>query len=127
MADTPPLRSSSYNASSDGTCNFSSPSLNNANLPLGPLNDYGGPTLTHLPDTGSDAIDLWTGCEPNLDQRGRITPVGDACDVGAVETGAPADLTGVQWGDTNCRDGINAAGPPPRPPDRHRHLRVHRP
>jgi len=54
---------------------------------LGPLQDNGGPTLTHLPLTGSPAIDNASGGEgsPTTDQRGFPRPVGAGPDIGAVE------------------------------------------
>jgi hypothetical protein len=54
---------------------------------LGPLANNGGPTLTHMPQAGSPAIDQGSGC-PAIDQRGAARPVGPACDIGAVEYGA---------------------------------------
>ena len=57
---------------------------------LGPLADYGGPTLTHALVSGSPAIDGGnpatpgsggTAC-PTTDQRGETRPSGAACDVG---------------------------------------------
>ena len=60
---------------------------------LGPLADYGGPTLTHALLSGSPAIDGGnpatpgsggTAC-PTTDQRGETRPSGAACDVGSVE------------------------------------------
>lgn len=57
-----------------------------------PLADNGGPTLTHLPDTGSPAIDAGdNGTCAATDQRGIARPAdGNAdasaiCDIGAVE------------------------------------------
>ncbi|MCG8591739.1 MAG: hypothetical protein MJE66_20770 [Proteobacteria bacterium] len=68
---------------------------------LGPLTDNGGPTPTHLPQTGSPAIDAGeaglTLCLAT-DQRGVARPNGAACDVGAVEA-AP-----------QCSDGIDNDG-----------------
>jgi len=61
---------------------------------LGPLADYGGPTLTHALVSGSPAIDGGnpatpgsggTAC-PTTDQRGETRPSGAACDVGSVES-----------------------------------------
>ena len=59
---------------------------------LGPLADNGGPTLTHLPDPGSPAIDAGdSGACPETDQRGEARPFdGDrdgtaVCDIGSVE------------------------------------------
>jgi len=58
------------------------------------LADNGGPTNTHLPLTGSPAIDGGgTGC-PAGDQRGNARPAGLACDVGAVETGIASPPSG---------------------------------
>ena len=61
-------------------------SRNGVNLRLGPLADNGGLTKTHLPQTGSPALDFGTntGC-PATDQRGQSRPVNSTCDVGAVE------------------------------------------
>ena len=70
---------------------------------LGPLDDNGGPTLTHLLKGGSPAIDAGdpTGCADDkgvylkVDQRGYIRPVnGDrppekVCDIGAFEALSP--------------------------------------
>jgi hypothetical protein len=60
---------------------------------LGPLQNNGGPTLTHALLPGSPAIDAGTntGC-PSTDQRGASRPQGAACDIGAVETD-PTPLT----------------------------------
>lgn len=60
---------------------------------LGPLADNGGPTLTHLPSTGSPSLDVGVDerCT-DTDQRGTARPLdgdgdGEAlCDAGAVET-----------------------------------------
>lgn len=65
---------------------------------LGPLANNGGPTPTHMPQSGSPAIDfVGGGCPPPAtDQRGAARPVdGDNnstvwCDAGAVEYGATA-------------------------------------
>ena len=78
-----------------------------ADVMLAPLADNGGPTLTHMLETGSPAID--TGDDamcPELDQNGNIRPWdgdGDsqaACDRGAVELGAPFFADGFETGDT---------------------------
>jgi len=55
---------------------------------LGALADNGGPTLTHMPQPGSWAIDHGADC-PELDQRGIGRPQGPACDIGAVEFETP--------------------------------------
>ncbi len=56
-------------------------------LLLGPLANNGGPTLTHMPQPGSPAIDHGLGC-PATDQRGAARPVDPTCDIGAVEAEA---------------------------------------
>ncbi len=61
---------------------------------LGPLQDNGGPTLTHVPSPGSLAIDAGASRCDRFDQRGARRPHdGDSdgkarCDIGAVEAGA---------------------------------------
>jgi hypothetical protein len=75
-----------FNLSSDGSCGFTQV----PNVMLGPLASNGGPTLTHMPLSGSPAIDFVVGnCPPPAtDQRGAARPVGALCDAGAVEYGA---------------------------------------
>jgi hypothetical protein len=82
------LPTASFSLSSDGTCSFGL-GRNNIALPLGPLQNNGGFTPTHLLPQGSSAIDAGTnaGC-PATDQRGLSRPVGAACDVGAIEARA---------------------------------------
>jgi uncharacterized repeat protein (TIGR01451 family) len=57
---------------------------------LGSLADNGGPTLTHLPQAGSPALDVipfgLAVCNlTSVDQRGTLRPRGLQCDIGAVE------------------------------------------
>jgi hypothetical protein len=54
-------------------------------LNLGPLQDNGGPTMTHALLPGSIAIDVIpeAACEVDTDQRG--FPRDSMCDVGAFE------------------------------------------
>lgn len=60
---------------------------------LGPLQDNGGPTFTHLLLSGSPAIDAGNPAAPGSggnacesgDQRGVTRPQGAHCDIGAVE------------------------------------------
>jgi hypothetical protein len=62
---------------------------------LAALADNGGPTQTHLPLTGSPALDGGNPATPGsggascetTDQRGFNRPQGSACDIGAVEVG----------------------------------------
>jgi uncharacterized repeat protein (TIGR01451 family) len=61
---------------------------------LGPLENNGGTTLTHLPQAGSPALDVIPFGLPvcNLavtDQRGVVRPQGPGCDIGAVEAEFP--------------------------------------
>jgi hypothetical protein len=58
---------------------------------LEPLDDNGGPTLTHALNRNSPAIDAGectdsTGAPVTLDQRGEPRPQGDGCDIGAYES-----------------------------------------
>jgi hypothetical protein len=65
----------------------------NATAELGPLQDNGGPTPTHLPAESSPVVDAvplsdsngYLGLPQNVDQRGAGRPVRAACDKGAVE------------------------------------------
>jgi hypothetical protein len=52
---------------------------------LGPLQDNGGPTLTHEPTASSPLVDAADGAGPTADQRGLPRPSGAAADFGAVE------------------------------------------
>jgi len=64
-------------------------------LNLGPLQDNGGPTLTHAPVVPSMAIDQIPladctdsdGTPITVDQRGSLRPWGSTCDIGSVEVG----------------------------------------
>jgi hypothetical protein len=77
-----------HNMSSDTHCaSFTQTGdRQNVALPLGPLADNGGPTLTHMPKVGNPAINGGV-CLVGVptDQRGVARPYGPACDVGAVE------------------------------------------
>jgi hypothetical protein len=78
------------NLSSDATCGLTLASDLPSTAPLlGPLAANGGPTLTHLPEAGSPAVDAGTP-PPGVDQRGVTRPQGPASDIGAVER-APSD------------------------------------
>lgn len=93
--------SNGSNLDSGASCAFSAAGdLSNVDPLLGALTDNGGTTATHALSSGSPAIDAAdnTGC-PLDDQRGVARPVdgdGDsvaACDIGALETTEPVDLT----------------------------------
>lgn len=82
------ITSLGYNLADDSNCAALTQSgdQKNVNLPLGPLTNNGGPTLTHLPLTGNPAIDaIPTPCSFTDDQRGVARPQGGKCDIGAVE------------------------------------------
>jgi len=107
-----------HNLSSDGAC----PALTQASdlkkiaAKVGPLQDNGGPTLTHALLDGSPAIDAGGAANcPATDQRGIGRPQGAACDIGAYERPAttpylaiaPTGLTFVA---------VAGAQPPPSQP-----------
>lgn len=74
---------------------------------LGPLQNNGGPTLTHALLQGSPAIDAANpnGCEDELnnvltsDQRGQTRPINNRCDIGAYEASIGADVSVVKTTD----------------------------
>jgi len=83
------LASSGNNIVTAPTCTINGP--HSADAPkLGPLQDNGGPTLTHALLPGSPALDASTCVDPlgaplATDQRGVPRPQGAACDLGAFE------------------------------------------
>ena len=84
------ITSNGYNIESPGnTCGFDQPTdqVDVTELNLGPLQDNGGPTMTHAVLPGSVAIDVIPAdmCEVDEDQRGEPRPGGAMCDVGAFE------------------------------------------
>jgi hypothetical protein len=80
-----------FNLDSDGTCGLDQPSdLPGTDPLLGPLQDNGGSTDTHLPMAGSPAIDAGdVTTAPPRDQRGVRRPQGPASDIGSVEVEVP--------------------------------------
>ena len=105
-----------HNVDSDGTCNLDGPTdLPGVDPMLGPLQNNGGPTMTHALLPGSLAIDHIPvvdctrppGVPLTTDQRGVLRPQGPECDVGAfeVEVGSAdqtpprCDVIGVVAGD----------------------------
>jgi hypothetical protein len=91
-----------HNLSSDVSAGFyAAGSLNNTDPKLGPLDDYGGPTLTVPLLTGSPAIDGGnTATAPATDQRGRSRPYGATADIGAFESSPPFVIRGIVSGST---------------------------
>jgi len=89
------ITSLGYNLAEDESCLLKKTGdLEQAFAALGPLEDNGGPTLTHLPRVDSPVIDSGapTAC-PATDQRGQPRPYGAGCDKGAVEFVPPATPT----------------------------------
>ncbi len=91
-----------HNLSSDNSAGFSATgSLNNTDPVLGPLGNYGGPTLTLPLLAGSPAIDGGnTATAPATDQRGHARPYGAAADIGAFESSPPYFIGGRVSGQT---------------------------
>jgi hypothetical protein len=86
------IDSKGYNIESPGrSCSFDQETdrvdVSPKKLKLGPLQDNGGPTMTHALLPGSLALDVIPKamCEADEDQRGVSRPQGDGCDVGAFE------------------------------------------
>lgn len=67
---------------------------------LGPLQDNGGPTLTHLPLPDSLVIDHGAAHGFETDQRGLPRIAGAAADIGAVESNLAADTIFVNGFDS---------------------------
>ncbi|MEE4273802.1 MAG: choice-of-anchor Q domain-containing protein [Thermoanaerobaculales bacterium] len=120
MEESPAVVASfDFNLADDATCNLiGTDDLVVADVMLAPLADHGGPTWTHLPETGSPAIDSGDdGMCQAIDQHGNIRPWdGDGngsvhCDRGAVELSAPYFHNGFETGDTGGWDQTN----PPLP------------
>ncbi len=94
-----PLTSSGHNLSSGGSCAAAFTAvgdLNNVAPGLGPLQNNGGPTLTHALLPGSPALDAGGNAVcPVADQRGSLRPLDGSggglavCDIGAVEVRPP--------------------------------------
>jgi hypothetical protein len=80
-----------FNLDSDDTCGLDQPGdLPGVNPLLGPLQDNGGSTDTHLPRPGSLVIDAGNvTTAPPRDQRGVTRPQGPTSDIGSVEVEVP--------------------------------------
>jgi hypothetical protein len=110
--------SKGYNLDSDGSCQLTAATDHPGVDPLlGPLQDNGGPTLTHALLPGSPAIDAipWgtNGCGTTHigDQRWQARPeaLGSSCDIGAYEVEVPGQplsawLTGVTLRTVVCEN-----------------------
>jgi hypothetical protein len=102
--DSGSVASHGYNLDSDGSCQLTAATDRPGMDPLlSPLQDNGGPTLTHALLPGSPAIDAipWgtNGCGTTLyhDQRwqARPQPLGGACDIGAYEVEVDGQALGA--------------------------------
>jgi hypothetical protein len=99
-----PTTSGGYNIESpNDTCGFDPEGTDLVSVPgpvLGPLQDNGGPTMTHEP--GSVAINRipLEDCGVSTDQRGQPRPEtgGSMCDVGSVEVQGGTGGTGGTGG-----------------------------
>jgi RTX calcium-binding nonapeptide repeat (4 copies) len=115
------LNSQGQNLADDASCLLDDPD-DFAVVPdalLGPLDDNGGPTLTHLPAANSPAVDRITGeCAVSDDQRSQARPQGTGCDVGAVEVGGPSpspSLPPPSPGPSPSASGSPSPSPSPSP------------
>lgn len=89
-----PFDSLGYNLDSDATCSLvAAGDLSGVEPLFGPLQDNGGPTLTHALTAGSPAVNAGNpsipgsggaACE-STDQRGVFRPQLSACDIGSYE------------------------------------------
>jgi len=101
--------SNGYNIESANTCQLNNTGDQiNTNPMLAPLQDNGGPTLTHALLTGSPAIDMANNANcTTTDQRGALRPQDGnndtvaTCDVGAYEVG-DLPTTGGNFGSGKC-------------------------
>jgi predicted outer membrane repeat protein len=83
------ITSNGYNLSDDTYCGVFTQTgdVQNANVPLLPLGNYGGLTATRPPAPDSEALDHipTASCGATEDQRGVARPQAGGCDSGAVE------------------------------------------
>ena len=89
------VEDSEYSLDSDGSCGLTGEGdISDGFADLGPLQDNGGTTETHALGSESDAIDGGgNGC-PEDDQRSFNRYQGDACDIGAYESGGEQNTPG---------------------------------
>jgi hypothetical protein len=88
------VRSLGHNLENGRSCGFTRASDVRADPRLGPLENNGGPTLTHRLMRGSPAIDAGGFPFPPTDQRGLVRPQGPASDIGAYERRASGPIPG---------------------------------
>lgn len=100
--------SNGYNLDSDDTCELDQPTdLPDTDPMLADLGWYGGDIETHLPLEGSPVIDAGPATCTSPDQRGQPAPLGNACDIGAVELGVVADTAQGSSDGTICISRVN--------------------
>jgi hypothetical protein len=116
------ITSNGHNLDSDNSCSFGhSRDLPGTTNPLlGPLQDNGGPTLTHELQEGSPAIDAGTCAIGEItDQRGFPRPIDtpgvpnvdeDGCDIGAYED--QLAVTSLEDGSAGSLRSVIADAPP---------------
>jgi CSLREA domain-containing protein len=104
-----------FSLDASGSCGFGAVyNLSNVDPLLGPLGLSGGPTPVRRPLAASPVIELIPvgqfGCtttDPSTDQLGGPRPLGERCDVGAVE-GDPAGSLGLSLIVDTAADGHDA-------------------
>jgi outer membrane protein assembly factor BamB/pimeloyl-ACP methyl ester carboxylesterase len=80
------ITSLGYNLESSDDCDFNALGDQQGQQPaMTPLQDNGGPTLTHAPLAANLIDQVPLGQCPPTDQRGLARPQGLACDIGAIE------------------------------------------
>ncbi len=106
------ITSNGYNLDSDNTCGLGGGAgdIPGGTADLGPLQDNGGYTETHLLQAGSDALDNGDPNCPAFDQRGLPRPSGAGCDIGAVEVQISDYPLCVQAGTALLMSPLNGAG-----------------
>lgn len=124
-----PVRPTISNCVIQGAFRYRGTNLIDADPFLLPLGDYGGPTQTMPPATGSPAIDAAGTSDPGgTDQRGLPRFANGKLDIGAVEIQSPEsglyvnglwntdfDADGIQWGLENAW-GTDPMAPDSGPP-----------
>lgn len=87
------------------TCGFTNGTdIKAESTDLGPFGDNGGPTQTRVPVSNGALVDV-VPCSATTDQRGAAAPFGEACDIGAVESGGGS----ISIADTTVTERVGAA------------------